>query len=368
MGRRELALVLALAVAAPALAQVKVARAPAAPTTQELAAEQRARFARTAGELNVAADGHDQTLAAFAAACPRMPKEDPRLPACMERRSQVLHSVSGYNAALKAYREDARVALQAAIDRLGSQVAETQQAIRNLRFDTTASAYEDWEKLSQEGKDAMVDEAMDAAFEMLGPASGFVGDKLGKVFDARVSDKLVGPLSLNPWNVNTQIKELQRLKVNDPELFRLMREVAGMKDKRAHVDAVQKVFKHAHQVYKEDKAVNGLRKTEGWRQRNWALASVCLTFLSEDSLILPDRATRWLASPAGKRIVGTVKAANSALNVAGNYALLHSLTTNLGAATNLPEEQLAALARLDERLTGLVRRRNDAKAEIARFS
>lgn len=372
MGRSGLAFVLALAFAAPALAQVKVARAPSAPKTLELAAEQRARFAKTAVELNAAADAHDHTLAAFAAACPRMPKEDPRLPACLDKRRQVLQAIAPYNAALKAYRDEVRAALQGALDAYAAEVAKAQQAIRNLGIATTASAFEEWEKMSKDGKDAMQDEVVGAFFDAIGPLSGAATDRLGKVFEARVSDKLVGPLSLNPWNVNTQIRELEALGVTDPVFHGLLRRIARAKDKRAYVEAGQALFARGGQLYQEGRASYGVAGAEGWRQRNHAIMGACLNFASDNSLVSPAKVVKWAATQSGKMAIGSVKAAFSSWNVAGYALLIEKMNIDMAMVSGLPDRQLEDLKALDARLKVAVERRNAAKgelqAELARFS
>src|SRR2546422_9872616 len=113
---RLLAAAVALALTIPALAQVKVTRALMAPKTLEN--EQVRHFSFVKKALDAKADGHDAELSAFAAACPPMLKDDPRLPDCQSRRESVLAGIKPYNAEIKAYRDEVRSALEALIARL----------------------------------------------------------------------------------------------------------------------------------------------------------------------------------------------------------------------------------------------------------
>jgi hypothetical protein len=354
---------MAIMFAFPAAAQ-KVSRPPAAPAA--VGTEKQAQFTQVESGLNGKADLHDVELAAYARECPAMPKTDPRVSGCQSKREAVLTLIRPYNGELQAYRGDARSALQAVIGALDAELASVQNAIRNIGFNATTAASEDFEKLSEKGKAAMVDEAIGSVLTLVG--SQELGDKLGEVFEKRASGRLISPVSLNPWNVNTQIKELERLDVTDPVFHGLMRKVAAAPNKRMYVESAMQLTKYASQSYKDGKATYKVADADGWRQRNWAIASATLTVLSDKTIIRLDRSFKWLATDVGKKALLEVKAAMSATNVAGNYVLLYSLAGNLEQISGLPEQQLASLERLDARLKDIVQRRNEAKKELARFS
>lgn len=359
-----------LLLAGPALAQLThVARPPEPPTALATPAEN-LRFAEVAGALERKAAVHDPDLSALAADCPRMASSDARAPACKARRDALAQRLKPYFTELRAYREQARTALQARIAQLDRDLASMQNAIRNIGFGATAAAYEQWEELSEDAKDEMTSEAIGSMLTVMGSKefAEAATAKLGAVFDKHVSTTLKSPLSWNTSNIHAQIREMERLGADNPHFHLLMRKVASAKDKRAYVESSIEVMRYVAQVYKNGKGFYSPATAKDWQRRNWAMASGVLTLLSDSKILKPDRAVKWLGTEAGRKTLGGMKAALSTANLAMHLNLYLDVAIELENMSGLPEQQLKTLEELDDRLKKIVENRNKAKKELARFA
>jgi hypothetical protein len=367
--RRRIIIVSAAAAIALVCAQLaspaELAEPAAAP--MGLSPEQTLMLQKERTALQAMLETFNAHLNANKAQCGAIDPEDrARVAECDRSNTLLQHEYDEYSARLDAYRTRARRALEGRISDLDRDLASVQKAIRNIGFGSSSEAFGEFEELSQSGKDAMVDEAVGSMLTVVG--SPEVGQKLSEVFDQTVSKRLISPASWNPWSVNGQIREMERLGVTDPYFHDLMRKVAATKNKREYVESATALMKYAVQGYKDSRALYKVGTASDWRERNWAMVSASLTFLSDKTYIRPERAVTWLGMETGKKALLGFKAAMSATNVAFRYyQAFIDLQSNLEEISALPEHQLQSLVNLDKRLKGIVGQRNEAKKELLRF-
>jgi uncharacterized coiled-coil protein SlyX/rRNA processing protein Gar1 len=128
---------------------------------------------------------------------------------------------------------DSRLASQICASR--NLIKRDQDAIKALNFGVTAKDFEEIAKLTQERKDELQEEAVDAM--------------LGAVLDETSERAIMATTSVNPFNAQKYIGQLKRIGVQSGPLNDAIRNMAHVKDKHELAEAFNTFTGAAKSVY-----------------------------------------------------------------------------------------------------------------------
>lgn len=268
-------------------------------------------------------------------ACQNLEEGSDRHKACLARKASFDGRVVALRAAFAALQTEIDDAIDVEIARLEARDKELTaglekdaEAIRNLGFARRAEDFAEWEKLGADAKAGFEKEIVDAATDQIaGKLSDHLLDSF-KHFDAAKAGRWVGLL--------------EKVEPKPVELIALIQKVGSVADKAAMVEQAEAILK-------------GIERLQ---QGSAAKTREDLLLLSMDLFcdIMPPAEA---ASCNAFKTVGKLTFASLYNNAARRVAL-----NEVERLTTMTEQQLRALAKLNELTVKHVKERNDVRAKL----
>lgn len=267
--------------------------------------------------------------------CQHLEGGSDRHKACLARKAKFEGQVTALRKAFAALQTEIDDAIDAEIARLEARDKELTaalekdaEAIRNLGFARRAEDFAEWEKLGADAKSAFEKELVDAATDqVVGKITDHLTDSF-KNFDAATA---------NRW-----ISQLNKMGAKPERLIELIRKVGNAADKALVIDDAKEILT----------SIERLQAASSANSR-------------EDMLLLSMDLFCDLVPPPGNescnafKTVGKLTFASLYNNAARRVAM-----NEVERLTTMTEQQLLALAKINELVVKHVKERNDVRANL----